>query len=290
MTTRQLRFGLIGIDSSHAPQFTRVFRDGRVEGGRVVSAWQAPAVTDFPLSRRAEDHALVLPQLGVQLLETPEAVAAASDALLLVASDARTRFEHVRRLAPLGLPIYVDTRFSASPEETDALLRLAAEHDTLVLSGSPKRFTPEFAPVRAAEVETLELTGPMVAQPGHPGLAWYGVHLVDLAVAVFGPGCTRVEPAGERLRLEWPDGRSATIGGSAEWEPWTRGTARTVDGGTIDFAIEADEHMLIGLLNSVVESCRSGEPNITAPEIREISRVVAAGTAALADDAPVSLR
>lgn len=286
-----IRFGLIGVDSSHALQFTRLFgdgRSGRVPGGVVTAAWQAPTSADFPPSRdRNDENARALADLGVPLLDSPEAVVAASDALLLVSSDARTRGEQFARVAPAGKPVYVDTRFAADAQEARRMLHLAADSGCLVLSGSPKRFTPEFLALPAG-VESIELRGPLVVQPGHPGLAWYGVHLVDLAVAVFGPGCALVEPRGTGVRLVWPDGRSATLSGPAEWDPWTRGRARTA-AGEVGFAIESNEGMLTGILESVVRSCRSQAPNIDPAEILEISAIVAAGSEALSTRLPVAL-
>ncbi len=116
----------------------------------------------------------------------------------------------------------------------------------------------------------------------------HGLHLVDLAVAIFGPGCALIEPRGEGVRLIWPDGRVATLAGPAEWDPWTRGRAQTASG-SVEFAIESDEDMLTGLLDSVVQSCRIGEPNIEPAEILSISEIVTAGSAALSSRSPIAL-
>jgi len=206
---------------------------------------------------------------------------------LLVSADARTRLDQFTRLARFGLPVYVDTRFSAGVDQTQQMLLLAERTGTLVLSGSPKRFTPEFRAVREATgVERIDLNGPLVEQPGHAGLAWYGVHLVDLAVATFGPGCRRIEPTRRGLRLIWADGRVANIAGPAEWEAWTSGTAHARDT-SIEFAIEANENMLVGLLSGVVDACRTGVPNITPAEIREISAIVATGSRVLLGREPL---
>jgi predicted dehydrogenase len=293
MTNPQpIRFGLIGVDSSHARQFTRLLGDGRtgrVRGGTVTAAWKAPTSADFPPSRdRNDENASALADAGVPLLDSPEAVAGASDALLLVSSDVRTRREQFARIAPSGKPVYVDTRFAADAQDARHMLQLAADSGCLVLSGSPKRFTPEFLALPTADIEAIELRGPLVVQPGHPGLSWYGVHLVDLAVAIFGPGCVLVEPGSGGVRLVWPDGRSATLGGPAEWDPWTRGLARTATG-EVGFTVESDEDMLTGLLESVVRSCRSGAPNIDPAEILAIAEIIAAGSEALATGLPVGL-
>lgn len=292
MTSEQpIRFGLIGVDSSHAMQFTRLFgdgRSGRVTGGAVTAAWKAPTSVDFPPSRdRNDENARALADLGVPLLDSPEAVVEESDALLLVSADVRTRREQFERLAPAGKPVFVDTRFAANPQDARHMLHLAEESGCLMLSGSPKRFTPEFLALPAG-VESIELRGPLVTHPGHPGLAWYGVHLVDLAVALFGPGCSVVEPRGAGVRLLWPDGRSATLSGPDEWDPWTRGRARTATG-EVGFAIESDEGMLTGILESVVRSCHRAEPNIAPSEILAICGIVAAGSEALSGRLPVAV-
>lgn len=279
-----IRFGLIGVDSSHALQFTRLFGDGRtgrVDGGVVTAAWQAPTSADFPPSRDRNDvNAQALSDAGVPLLAAPEAVAEASDALLLVSSDARTRREQFARIAPFGKPILVDTRFAADPADARRMLRQADDAGCLVLSGSPKRFTSEFRALPASEIESIELRGPLVEQPGHPGLSWYGVHLVDLAVALFGPGSPRIEVNETGVGLVWPDGRNATLSGPVEWDPWTRGRAHTARG-EVGFEIESSEDMPTGLLESVVHACRSGEPNIDPAEILAISEIVAASSGAL---------
>lgn len=291
MNRHGVRFGLIGVDSSHALQFTRLFADGRVPGGSVVAAWQGPTAADFPPSRNRNDaNAAALSAAGVDLLDSPAAVAEAADALLLVSSDARTRRAQFTRIVEFGTPVYVDTRFAATPEDAAAMLRLAEESGCLVLSGSPKRFTPAFrAAVSASDgITSAALTGPLVVQPGHPGLSWYGVHLVDLAVAALGPDCVAVEPRSDDLLLTWADGRTATLDGPAEWNPWTRGRLHTPHA-VRDFEIEADEDMLTGLLESIVSSCRSGEPNITPADVLAITRIVAAGNEALATGSPVAV-
>ncbi|WP_417507048.1 gfo/Idh/MocA family oxidoreductase [Microbacterium sp.] len=287
-----LRFGLIGVDSSHALQFTRLLGDGRtgrVAGGTVVAAWQGPTSTDFPPSRDRNDaNASTLAESGIALLGSPAEVAAAVDVLLLVSSDARTRRDQYMSVVGFDLPVYVDTRFAANPEDAEAMLAHAEASGCLVLSGSPKRFTPEFRAATTTGATSAALTGPLVVQPGHPGLSWYGVHLVDLAVAALGPDCVSIEPRRADLLLTWSDGRTATIGGPAEWNPWTRGQLRTARGAA-SFEIEANEDMLAGLLESIMASSRSGTPNIDRAEVLAICRIVAAGNEALESGATVRI-
>lgn len=289
-----IRFGLIGVDSAHAVQFTRVLGDGGnegVEGGRIAAAWQGPTVTDFPPSRDRNDQlAAEVAGLGVPVLDAPEAVAEVCDALLIVASDSRSHPDHFRRLARFGKPIYVDTRFAPSRREAQDMIERAAQHGCLVLGGSPKRFTPEFRAARAdvSDPTSIHLEGAMPEQPHHPVLAWYGVHLVDLAVATLGPRCRTVDARGERVVLTWDDGRTATLGGPREWQAVTSGAIRGEDR-CREFRIEANAQMLRGLLSGLIASCRSGIPNIPAAEILAIVDIVNAAERSRLLAAPVDL-
>ena len=291
---RPLRFGLIGVDSAHSVQFTRLLGDGRtaaVPGGTIVGAWRGPTVADFPPSRDRNDQlAAEVAGLGVPLLDSPEAVAEASDALLVVASDSRTHPGYLRRLGRYGRPVYVDTRFAPTRREAVQVLEHATADGCLVLAGSPKRFTPEFrgALTAAGDAERIDLDGPLPEQPHHPFLAWYGVHLVDLAVAAFGPDCASVDASGDRVTLTWADGRIAVLGGDAEWHPVTRGVIGSPTGSTA-FEIEASAEMLAGLLASIVSACRSGIPTVPPAEIVATVAIVEAAARSRALGMPVAL-
>lgn len=290
--TDPLRLGLIGVDSSHALSFDRLLGDGRtgeVPGAVISSAWRGPTSLDLPPSRKRNDaNAEELQARGLTMADAPEQVADDADALLLVTADVRTRRAQFERIVGLGLPVFVDTRFATTAHDAKEMLDAAERAGCLVLGGSPKRFAAGFHDRELRPARAVDLTGSMVTQPGHPGLAWYGVHLVDLAVALLGVGCRRIEPVAGRLVLTWQDGRTASIGGPAEWGEWTRGSVTLADA-VQEFEIKAQPGMLGGILRSIIEACRTGVPNIPAAEILEITTLVQAGTAALERGAAVEV-
>ncbi|WP_026543411.1 Gfo/Idh/MocA family protein [Paenarthrobacter nicotinovorans] len=289
-----IRFGLIGVDSPHAPSFTRLFgngSDGVVPGGTVTHAWKGEPASDFPLSRdRIDDFADEVSGLGVTMCDSPEAVAEACDALLIVSSDARTHPRFFERVVRFGKPIYVDTRFAPTLAEARTMLAQAQASGTLVLAGSPKRFTPEFQEALSRGTgQSVSLEGPLPTQPGHPGLSWYGVHLVDLAVAALGAGPETVtvdavrpgSPASATsVTVRWGDGRVVSLTGEAEWSAFTSGRIDT-DRGCSEFSIEAGPPMLVGLLDGIVNSIRTGTPNVPLREILSIVAIVEAANKSL---------
>ncbi|MGN7861722.1 Gfo/Idh/MocA family protein [Microbacterium sp. 22303] len=276
--TRQpdpIRFGLIGVDSPHAPSFTRLFGDGRtgiVEGGTITAAWQDQTDRAFPPSLRGPRHAMELAGTGVELLGSPEEVVDAVDAVLIVAADARRHPSLFDRVVTAGKPVYVDTRFATTRVDAERMLRRAERTGALVLAGSPKRFTPEFRRARGLldRVERVRITGPLPVQPGLPGLHWYGVHLIDLAVAALGSGFDEISAHDDRFRLRWADGRVADIGGPVEWGPETLGDLRDENDAEAAFRIVSEEPMLTGLLRALVAAVRTGVPTVPVEEILDI--------------------
>lgn len=292
-----IRCGLIGVDSPHAPSFTHLFGngfDGVVPGGTVTHAWKGVPASDFPLSLdRNDDFAAQVASMGVALCDSPEEVANACDALLIVASDARTHPEYFTRVAEYGKPVYVDTRFAPTLAEARAMLSLADAAGTLVLAGSPKRFTPGFLAASHDPVRRVVLNGPLPEQPGHPGFSWYGVHLVDLAVAALGPGAV-AEGATVDARssgpstIHWADGREAVLDGEREWSPVTSGQLGSGSDGKV-FSLEAGPSMLTGLLEGIVHAVRTGKPTIPSAEILDIVALVEALNLSLRAGGPVSV-
>ncbi|GAA1495271.1 gfo/Idh/MocA family oxidoreductase [Paeniglutamicibacter kerguelensis] len=298
-----IRFGLIGVDSPHAPSFTSLFGDGidgAVPGGTVTHAWKGEAAADFPLSfERIDGFEQQVIDLGVSMCASPEEVAQVCDALLIVASDTRTHRAYFDRVVGFGKPIYVDTRFATTLDDARSMLAAAQASGALVLAGSPKRFTPEFASaVAAGPAERISLTGPLPTQPGHPGLAWYGVHLVDLAVTALGADTdlagaviesSRDEAGGRtRVTIRCVDGRVIDLGGEDQWSAFTAGVLERADSNA-EFSIEAGPPMLVGLLEGLVASCLGGTPNVPPADILGIVAIVQAANQSLDTGRPVSL-
>ncbi|GAB2592266.1 Gfo/Idh/MocA family protein [Kribbella endophytica] len=294
MTAVPLRAGLIGVDSSHAPSFTELL-GVQVSGAVVTHAWRGEVSADFPPSRDRIDagHQRLI-ELGVVFCDSPEEVAAVCDVVLIVASDARTHPAYFARVVAAGKPVYVDTRFALTRADAQHMLDLAAQYGTTVLAGSPKRFTPSFRTaldaLRGRQIVDVNLSGPLPEQPGHPVLDWYGVHLVDLAVAALGPGCTTVDARPDHpVTLTWPEGRQATLTGDPTWSPLTEGTLTCADATASNFHIEASPAMLTGLLTALVTAARANHPTVPADQILDIVTITEAARTSRTTSSVVTL-
>jgi predicted dehydrogenase len=208
------RIGIIGLDSSHAPELVRYFNERDTRWGRVTAAW-AGGSPDAPLSaeRVAGFTAEVRDQLGVAILATPEEVAAECDALLLLAMDGRTHAALFERVAPAGRPVFINKPLATSFAETERIFRVGAKHNAPWFSASAVRYATEWSP----HSESITVTCPLWFEPANAGWFWYGVHGVELMCQLMGRGIASVRVAvstrAELLTARWRDGREACVEG-----------------------------------------------------------------------------
>jgi hypothetical protein len=100
-----LKIGMIGLDTSHVIAFTKLINDPgseyHVPGGKVEIAFPGGS-QDFDLSySRVEGFTSQLrDEYGVAIVDSIEAVAESSDAILLESVDGRVHLEQFRKIAP----------------------------------------------------------------------------------------------------------------------------------------------------------------------------------------------
>jgi hypothetical protein len=143
------------------------------------------------------------------------------DAYFLESVDGRQHLEQFREIAARGKPVFIDKPLAASTADARAILALAADHGTPVMSCSALRFAETFETALAAApggpVTGADFFGPMPFITELPGYFWYGIHAAEMLYRAFGVGARRVRVASNEqadvITAEWHDGRLATIRG-----------------------------------------------------------------------------
>ena len=282
----QLRVGLIGLDTSHAPAFARLLNDKsqphRVRGGRVVAAFTGGS-DDFALSRdRVQTFAAQVQSEGVELLDSPAAVARACDALLLTSVDGRVHLDQFRAIAPFGKPVFVDKPFALSSESAREITELARQNGVPLMSCSSLRYAVPLveALATAEQISGGDFCGPMNFEPTQPGFFWYGIHAIEMLYASFGAGCERVSVVSNAdydiISALWRDGRIATVRGNrvgnATFGALLHGpkTSRYVD------AYAHPKPAYAALLEQIMAFFASGQAPIDPDETLEIVRFIEA--------------
>ena len=227
--TRDLRAGIIGTDTSHVPQFTKMFASRPEWRIKVVAAYKGGS-PDLPISaNRLEGFARTISQEhGVELVDSIEALLAKVDVVLLESVDGRPHLAQVTPVLKAGKRVFIDKplsrRASTTPGGLSSCRNKPARHSS--------------ARLRFAIIQTLRDCGRMPASAAslacdaryvlnkidfHPDLFYYGIHGVEALYAVMGPGCVslsrRVTHESDVTTCRWRDGRTGVYHGLPKADP-----------------------------------------------------------------------
>lgn len=269
-----IRIGIVGLDSTHAVEFTRLIQSSFAAEAQVAAA--CPGIpTDFPLSvRRRESIAReVHAELGVPVLDSVQAVVDRVDALMLLGCDART---HVREAKPLLFarkPLFIDKPLSADWREAADLLLAARTAGTPCFSASALRYRQRNPHLRRPAALTVDV--PQASEPGHPDLSWHGIHGVEAGFGILGPGCRSVARTvtsdADTTTSRWPDGstlliRRTTADSGRAFELTATGQA----------SLSARGHDYRPLVAEIVTFFRTAVMPVSAAEMVEVLALIAA--------------
>ncbi|MDB6092768.1 MAG: Oxidoreductase [Verrucomicrobia bacterium] len=222
-----LKLGIIGLDTSHVLVFSDTFNNPAskqaLKGARITVAWPGGSPDIQSSISRVPGYTTELREkFGVEIVDSPEAVAQACDAILLTSLDGRTHPGQFARIAPFGKPVFMDKPFAVSTADAKAIFATAKKHNVRLFSSSSLRFTEALVkvvtPENRATVRGADFCGAAAHEPTNPGLYWYGIHAVEMLFTTMGRGCRSVRCVStENSDLAtgvWADGRIGTVRGS----------------------------------------------------------------------------
>ena len=223
-----LRVGMIGLDTSHAPAFTKLLNDpaapAELADCRVVVATPQGSPDLEASASRVEAFTTQVRDLGVEIVGTVDEVVARCDVVLLESVDGRVHLEQVLPVLRAGRPVFVDKPLAASLVDAVAIVDTAKRLGVPLFSSSALRFSPGVQAVRhglpteIGPVAHAEIRGPCKHEPTHPDLFWYGIHGVEALFTVLGPGCesvrrTQATDTVDEVQGRWSDGRTGRFAG-----------------------------------------------------------------------------
>ncbi|WP_077618125.1 Gfo/Idh/MocA family protein [Bacillus sinesaloumensis] len=223
---RDLKIGIIGLDTSHASAFTKLLNDPTnpfyIKGGEVTVAYPVGS-SDFELSySRIGGITKEVQQYGVQLVHTIDEVAEQSDAILLESVDGRVHLEQVSKLVEYRKPIFVDKPFALSSSEAIQMVNLSEKYGTPIMSSSALRFAEEVKQALSIHdkgaIIGVDCFGPMEMVNTQPGYFWYGIHTIEMLFTILGKGAQHVTSIStndsDLIVSQWQDGRIGTARGN----------------------------------------------------------------------------
>jgi predicted dehydrogenase len=278
------RIGIIDFDTSHVVAFVSrlnhvgVEESQWVDGARVVVGCPGKSII-FP-ERIAEETAKVK-KLGLELVESPEAMLRYNlDAVFIESNSGMQHLERARFFLQHKLPLFIDKPFACSAADAEAMVGLANAAGVPICSCSSLRFAPEVVSARRSHSAPSSILGclsygPAPTHEKNPGLFHYGIHAVEVLVAVLGTGCEWVTNVASRhadvVTGHWKDGRIGTV----------RGQRPSSGYGFVIWTEKQATHHAINtqfiyrdLLKAIVGMLETGEPPAPPAEMIEIVRFI----------------
>lgn len=233
---KTLKVGIIGLDTSHAPAFTRILNDENakpdVAGCRVVAAYPHGSPDIESSTSRIPIYTKELQEMGIEIVDSIESLLTKVDCVLLETNDGRPHLEQAKQVIDAGKPLFIDKPIAGSIEDAVAIFQYAEEKQVPVFSSSSLRYMPIAQEVRNGKhgrAFGVTTYSPCSLEKTHPDLFWYGIHGVEILYTVMGPGCqsvTRTSTADfDVVTGVWEDGRVATFRGNRAGKSGYGGTA-----------------------------------------------------------------
>ena len=282
------KIGMIGLDTSHVEAFAKLLNNPNdpnyIPGGKVVAAYPGGS-GDFEMSiSRVEGFTNTLrDEYDVKILESPEAVAEYCDLVFIETIDGRKHKDIFDQIAKYGKPTFIDKPFTVNLQDAKDILELAHNSAIPVMSCSSLRYADNLQAVLTGKDESgsvagCDVFGPMEIMPPLSGFYWYGVHTVEMLVAVMGAGCKQVQVIKNRdndvLVCEWEDGRIGTVRGlrNAHTQFGLR-LHREKSSQAIDIYTNTRPYYA-SLLEAILRSLPEGRSDIPDDQMLEVIRII----------------
>lgn len=186
---KHIRVGIIGAENSHTIGFGRLFnRDKKFPGVEVLYVW---GETDEFAKNAAEKGGITT------IVKDPAEMLGKIDALIVDHRHAKYHLEAATPFVKEGIPTFVDKPFCYRVAEGKEFLAMARKYGTPVTSYSSIAHSNATFDIReqVAEMDNINQVvryGPVELDSKYGGIFFYGVHLVQPLMVMFGEDIERV--------------------------------------------------------------------------------------------------
>ncbi len=278
---RELKVGIIGLDTSHVLAFTGILNDPKappeVANCRVVVAYPQGSPDIESSVSRVPGYTEEIKTKGVEIVDSIDDLLDRVDCVLLETNDGRPHLEQLLPCLKAGKRVFIDKPISASLEDAVAIFAASDRYMTPVFSSSSLRFGKNSLAVRNGSIGVVthcQTTSPCSLEKTHPDLFWYGIHGVESLFTVMGTGCEKVQrstTADGKIQVtgHWKGGRTGTF---IEGKGYS-GTATGEKGDSPVGSYDGYRPLVV----EIVRFFRGGKPPVTAAETLEIYAFMEAG-------------
>lgn len=280
-SSAEIRFGIIGTDTSHAIQFSKILNDAsapnHIPGARVTYAYKGGSPDVKSSADRVDGYARELQEkYNVQFVDTIEELVANVDAVMLESVDGRPHLEQVKPVFAAKKPVFIDKPLAGSLKDALEIARLAKESGTPCFSASSLRFFSGVTDLQnnpdVGDITGVDAYSPCALEEHHPDFYWYGIHGVEILYTLMGTGCQTVS------RTHTNDFDVAV----GTWEDGRVGTFRGIRAGKADYGA-----MVFG--SKGIKASAPVKGDLYSALIKEIVQFVRTGKAPVSLDTTVEM-
>lgn len=273
-----IKIGIIGLDTSHSPAFTKIFNVGNgkpeFQGFKVVAAYPHGSKDIESSASRIPKYTEEVKAMGVEIADSIPNLLKKVDVVLLETNDGRLHREQALQVIKAGKPMFIDKPVAASLADAISIYDEARKANVSIFSCSSLRYMTGAQQVRyenkVGKVLAADTFSPATLEPHHPDLFWYGIHGVEILFTVMGKGCESVirynTPTTDIVIGQWSDGRVGTFRGTREGKHEYGGTVFGSDGNLVLEKFQGYE----GLAAKIADFFKSKQSPIDDAETLEI--------------------
>ena len=233
---KELKVGMIGLDTSHSIAFTKVLNDAaaadEVANCKVTIAYPYGSRKIESSYSRIPGYTEQMKEMGVEIAESIDEVLAEVDVVLLETNDGNPHLEQAMAVIDAGKPLFIDKPVAGSLADAIAIYQYAKQNQVPVFTSSSLRYSKGAVEIRngsIGKVHGAETFSPAHLEPSHPDLFWYGIHGVEALFTVMGAGCESVVRVStedtEFVTGTWNGGRVGAFRGIRGYKGGYGGTA-----------------------------------------------------------------
>jgi len=274
---KQIKIGIIGLDTSHAIAFTDLLNGvnsiKEYQDFRIVAAYPYGSQTIKSSYDRIPQYIENVKKQGVEIVPSISELLKKVDCVLLETNDGNLHLEQALEVFKSGKTTFIDKPLGASLAQSIAIFELAKKYNISIFSTSSLRYMSQAQKIRNKEFGKIlgaDCFSPHKAEPSHPDFGWYGIHGVEILYTVMGTGCVAVNrmstDSSDVVVGKWKDGRIGTFRANQLGKFVYGGTAFTVKGPISVGTYEGYE----GLLKEILKFFKTNIVPVSEKETLEI--------------------
>lgn len=274
---KELRLGIIGLDTSHSPAFAKYINDpgqASMEGVRITAAYPYGSSKIESSASRIPEYTEQVKALGVTIVDSISSLIDQVDAILLETNDGTLHLEQATEVIEAGKPLFIDKPVAAHLKDVISIYKLAKQSHVPLFSTSSLRYLKKAQEVRndnvIGEVTGAQTFSPEHLEPSHSDLYWYGIHGVEILYTLMRTGCQSVKRVttdkADLVIGRWAEDRLGTFRGDLEGRQYYGGTAFGTKG-----ALDVGSYEGYGpMLEKIIEFFRTGNSPVPDAETLEL--------------------